>query len=183
MTSSMVTLTQTSVRPDIVAQGGDGPFLGSAADRVELLAVLGGYSEMDYGGAAHDADSFAGVAVPEGCGLGPAGDPGAGASAESDRDAGDLTCRIAGDPGDDPRGDPDCSAVSEVKGVPRVGGQFADLAGDGGAYGGRQGNRLRGEVSHGFPDAAEFPQRSLAVRAATLMVGQLHGPPVGGLLD
>jgi hypothetical protein len=166
----------------IVAQGGDGPFLHSAADRVELPAVLGGYSEIDYGRAAHDADSFVGVAVPEGCGLGPSDDPGAGASAESDPDTGDLTCRIAGDPGDDPRGDPDCPAVGEVKGVPRVGGQVADLPGHRGAYGGRQGNLLCGKVSHGFPDTAEFPQRSLAVRAAALMSGQVPGLPLGGLL-
>lgn len=167
----------------IVAQGGDGPFLDSAADRVELLAVLGGYSEIDYGGAAHDADSFVGVAVPEGCGLGPSDDSGAGASAESDPDTGDLTCRVAGDPGDDPRGDTYCPAVGHVKGVPRVGGQFADLPGHSAAYGGRQGNLLRGKASHGYPDAAEFLQRSLAVRAAALMIGQLPGSPVGSLLD
>ena len=49
--------------------------------------------------------------------------------------------------------------------------------------GGGNGDVLGGKAAHGCPDAAEFLQCGLAVRAAALVAGELACVPVGGLLE
>jgi hypothetical protein len=80
-------IVDSDVDPDvrkagIVAQGGDSAFLGSAVDRVKFLPNWVADGEIDHGRASHEADSFVRVAVPEGRGLGPPGDPDTGATAK-----------------------------------------------------------------------------------------------------
>ena len=106
-----------------------------------------------------------------------------GAAAEGSPDPWDGAGGFARDRGYHVGGDADGSGVAELEGVRYVGDEFADLAGYCGFQGCGNGDVFGGEAAHGFPDAAEFWQCGLAVKAVALVAGELARVPVGGLFE